>query len=66
MSPRLREAFRPMLSEDWKPQREVELTSNERQQLLQSFEYLKKNGFFNPPPPPQESPKPRPEVPQVP
>lgn len=67
LSPRMRDAFRPMLRDDWKPQREVELTSNERQQLLQSYEVLKKSGFFHPAQlQPQPQPEPKPEVPKAP
>lgn len=65
MSPRLKEAFRPMLRDDWKPQREVELTPSERRQLLQSYEVLKKSGFFQPPEP-KAQPERKAEVPLAP
>jgi hypothetical protein len=40
MSPRMREAFAPMVRSDWKPQREVELTGKEKEQLQELFRPL--------------------------
>lgn len=51
LSTRLREAFREMLRDDWKPQKEVELSDSERRELLLLFAELKKQ------PPPQLLPK---------
>lgn len=58
LSPRMREAFKEMLRDDWKPQKAAELTEREKREWSEFLEYVRKTPEPTPSPPPPEPARP--------
>lgn len=57
LSPRMREAFKDMSREDWKPQKAATLSEKEKAELRSLWESLHKVPVAPAPAPPSEAPK---------
>jgi hypothetical protein len=56
LSPRMREAFKDMTREDWKPQKAATLSEKEKAELRNLWESLQKVPVAQPAPPPAPAP----------
>lgn len=58
LSPRMREAFKDMIRDDWKPQKAAQLTEREKREWTEFWQYVEKNQAPGPPPLAPQPPKP--------